>query len=983
MGQGSGKHRLILHGTNEFLIDKKRKSSLLNIRTNVHVKNVYSGPNNIIIIYENDDFEIVGLNNHGQLGLGDKISRNKLSINPILSKQKIRKVSCGYEHIIALMCNYNIFVWGNNQFGQLGIGNNTEEISTPLLLYFNEKVVDIACGKNHSVFLTECERKNINFHSDNAGIKKRNNSSVVSKKEKKKNSNNCLNRFDININDDVDNTIGEEFFQRGTSNPEAENEGEKHQQGEIGGNKSDAEIDQGEESEECEQYEECEESEKCEQYEEGEVECGEGSGGGKDNKKGNQHEKAKKTEGDARFHVYACGAGSDGKLGFKNEDNVYFPKRIDIKKRLEIGSIYAGCNHNALLTYSGKMYTWGYNKNGELGVNYGKSSYKIKEINLNNDKIVKVSLGKRYSACLTKSNAFYVWGNGMIKIKKMNMSNLRIKEFSCNEDNIIILTEDNKLLLIDASKKVHYMNKLLQTKLSTDKKVVDSIQYNFVGNGCNYLYAHISMGSKDVNKTSTLSVTYYKKRELQETKHSRNNVEKENVPLFSKNERTSGEQKKGIHSSEINKEQIQCSGIDVFKDTSKDIVIYDVSENENRIITCGVYNGYNVRETGETRIFSIKEESGEKRKKLQIEKMIDEIKLGIVVEDATNVVETEKVELYGEMEGEKAHNELQLGVRYEETVKGYMENEPENEAIHTLMENAQMRKDRYTDFPFLKARNYGHFLSKGGKYRKGKKNLEKCGSYSDDSLKMIEVNATSDCAEVKMGKSYGKKNIKHTSRDGHTEYDSYTERDKNVLHGIHTKYYEHSSHRSGRIAANYVPHSDKANAKNVNDIEYLINNINNVNIESINVEDISIDKDFLMKHTCQIIKNNANYIEYLTISDSLGEKLNHLDDKKKSSFNPTLEEKYIQVNIMLFKELKKQKKINIVYSHILNKLIKELYHFREEKKYLKKKISLLQKMNNSKQDKHIRLDEKKKKKKIQFVIFEKKTYVLSHMQYSG
>lgn len=65
--------------------------------------------------------------------------------------------------------------------------------------------------------------------------------------------------------------------------------------------------------------------------------------------------------------------------------------------------------------------------------------------------------------------------------------------------------------------------------------------------------------------------------------------------------------------------------------------------------------------------------------------------------------------------------------------------------------------------------------------------------------------------------------------------------------------------------------------------------------------------------------------------------------------------------IILTKELRKQKKIHIVYNHILNKVLNELNYLNEEKKYFKNKISVLQKVNNSKINVQIFWKDKSKK----------------------
>ncbi|EUR70302.1 hypothetical protein PFAG_03459 [Plasmodium falciparum Santa Lucia] len=57
-------------------------------------------------------------------------------------------------------------------------------------------------------------------------------------------------------------------------------------------------------------------------------------------------------------------------------------------------------------------------------------------------------------------------------------------------------------------------------------------------------------------------------------------------------------------------------------------------------------------------------------------------------------------------------------------------------------------------------------------------------------------------------------------------------------------------------------------------------------------------------------------------------------------YSATFKYKNINLIIILTKELRKQKKIHIVYNHILNKVLNELNYLNEEKKYFKNKISV-------------------------------------------
>ncbi len=96
-----------------------------------------------------------GSKHSGQLGKGD----TKLTLSPFklefFNSKIIRKISCGYAHTIAV-CNDGVFVWGNNDEGQLGIPNIQFRISSKSqptrLKFFDDKVVSkISCGFFHNI----------------------------------------------------------------------------------------------------------------------------------------------------------------------------------------------------------------------------------------------------------------------------------------------------------------------------------------------------------------------------------------------------------------------------------------------------------------------------------------------------------------------------------------------------------------------------------------------------------------------------------------------------------------------------------------------------------------------------------------------------------------------------------------------------------------------------------------------------------------
>jgi len=72
-----------------------------------------------------------GYNGNGQLGIGNCANQ----ANPVkvtqLESHMIKKVACGFSHVFALSDEGQLFGWGSNSYGQLGIGNKTSQ-NTPV-----------------------------------------------------------------------------------------------------------------------------------------------------------------------------------------------------------------------------------------------------------------------------------------------------------------------------------------------------------------------------------------------------------------------------------------------------------------------------------------------------------------------------------------------------------------------------------------------------------------------------------------------------------------------------------------------------------------------------------------------------------------------------------------------------------------------------------------------------------------------------------
>ncbi|CAI8619167.1 unnamed protein product [Vicia faba] len=96
-----------------------------------------------------------GWSKYGQLGHGDFEDHLVPRKVQALSDMFISQVSGGWRHSMALTSSGQLFGWGWNKFGQIGIGNNFDCCS-PMLVNFPhaQNVVQISCGWRHTVAVT-------------------------------------------------------------------------------------------------------------------------------------------------------------------------------------------------------------------------------------------------------------------------------------------------------------------------------------------------------------------------------------------------------------------------------------------------------------------------------------------------------------------------------------------------------------------------------------------------------------------------------------------------------------------------------------------------------------------------------------------------------------------------------------------------------------------------------------------------------------
>eukprot|EP01083_Nonionella_stella_P202121 738710_1 len=96
-------------------------------------------------------------NSHGvQINKSNPLIQIAPDITDNINEQII-DIQSSSKHTLFLTINGNVYGYGNNESGQLGLGKNINRshIDTPTLISFEYKIKAIACGELHSLFINE------------------------------------------------------------------------------------------------------------------------------------------------------------------------------------------------------------------------------------------------------------------------------------------------------------------------------------------------------------------------------------------------------------------------------------------------------------------------------------------------------------------------------------------------------------------------------------------------------------------------------------------------------------------------------------------------------------------------------------------------------------------------------------------------------------------------------------------------------------
>ena len=134
------------------------QSSFIQVTTNINndVKEVVCGGGHSFIIKNDGSVWACGLNGVGQLGLGNITNKTTFTKVTALANNEVKHLDCGGNFTCIVKNDGSLWVCGDNEYGQLGIGTSDENAHstfTKVTTNINNDVNQVVCGFGHTFIL--------------------------------------------------------------------------------------------------------------------------------------------------------------------------------------------------------------------------------------------------------------------------------------------------------------------------------------------------------------------------------------------------------------------------------------------------------------------------------------------------------------------------------------------------------------------------------------------------------------------------------------------------------------------------------------------------------------------------------------------------------------------------------------------------------------------------------------------------------------
>ncbi|XP_059163498.1 E3 ISG15--protein ligase HERC5-like isoform X2 [Physella acuta] len=132
------------------------------INTRILIKEVSCGKEHVLLLTNCGTLFSYGIGSRGQLGQSSVDTKKVPTLLDALNGIEIRKISAGGWHSTAISDVGDLYVWGWNDCGQLGLAAYKENVLTnvqtePQYVHFSDEccMKSVACGSRHTVILLD------------------------------------------------------------------------------------------------------------------------------------------------------------------------------------------------------------------------------------------------------------------------------------------------------------------------------------------------------------------------------------------------------------------------------------------------------------------------------------------------------------------------------------------------------------------------------------------------------------------------------------------------------------------------------------------------------------------------------------------------------------------------------------------------------------------------------------------------------------
>ncbi|KAF7401230.1 hypothetical protein HZH68_007050 [Vespula germanica] len=175
----------------------------------------------------------------------------------------------------------------------------------------------------------------------------------------------------------------------------------------------------------------------------------------------------------ATYHLLSWGANSHGQLGHGiRSEQCVLPQEIDLSsysfKAEDIRKIVGGAGHSLILNKNGHVYSCGWNNKGQLGQPEKEDKLNFERVRgiLENEIIVDIACGWDSSAALTNEGKLYMWGSnnfGQLGIDPFTLRHSyepietvpyeKIEQIAMGLRHTAVITQDHRILMCGAASK--------------------------------------------------------------------------------------------------------------------------------------------------------------------------------------------------------------------------------------------------------------------------------------------------------------------------------------------------------------------------------------------------------------------------------------------------------------------------------------------------------------------------------------------------